>query len=65
MRQPDLPMVRCEGRPLADRGVHPRHTRLAVGAAATLATFVFETHEARDSDHTGNGRNALSGERGS
>jgi hypothetical protein len=28
-------------------GVHPRHARLAVGAAATLATFLLETHEAR------------------
>lgn len=47
------------------RGVHPRHARLAVGAAATLATFLFETHEARDSDHTGNGRDARSEKRGS
>lgn len=31
------------------KGVHPRHARLAVGAAATLATFLLETHEARDS----------------
>jgi hypothetical protein len=30
------------------KGVSPRHARLAVGAAATLATFLFETHEARE-----------------
>lgn len=30
------------------KGVHPRHARLAVGAAATLATFLLETHEERD-----------------
>lgn len=30
------------------KGVHPRHARLAVGAAATLATFLLETHAARD-----------------
>lgn len=29
------------------KGVHPRHARLAVGAAATLATFLLETHRAR------------------
>ena len=29
------------------RGVQPRHARLAVGAAATLATFLLETHEER------------------
>jgi hypothetical protein len=26
------------------RGLGPRHARLAVGAAGTLATFLFETH---------------------
>lgn len=30
------------------KGAHPRHARLAVGAAATLTTFLFETHNARD-----------------
>lgn len=30
------------------RAVHPRHARLVVGAAATLATFLYETHEARE-----------------
>jgi hypothetical protein len=30
------------------KGVHPRHARLAVGAAATLATFLLETHEVRE-----------------
>jgi hypothetical protein len=29
------------------RGLAPRHARLAVGAAATLATFLFETHVER------------------
>ena len=29
------------------RGLAPRHARLAVGAASTLALFLFETHEAR------------------
>jgi hypothetical protein len=29
------------------RGLGPRHARLAVGAATTLATFLFETHESR------------------
>ena len=26
------------------KGIQPRHARLAVGAAATLATFLLETH---------------------
>lgn len=29
------------------KGVGPRHARLAVGCATTLATFLFETHDAR------------------
>lgn len=29
------------------KGVHPRHARLAVGAAATLSVFLLETHEER------------------
>jgi len=29
-------------------GPSPRHARLAVGAASTLATFLFETHSERD-----------------
>jgi len=29
------------------RGLTPRHARLAVGAASTLAMFLFETHDAR------------------
>src|SRR5437762_13771247 len=29
------------------RGLQPRHARLAVGAATTLAQFLIETHEAR------------------
>lgn len=31
------------------KGLSPRHARLAVGAASTLAMFLFETHEARRS----------------
>src|SRR5947209_4893218 len=31
----------------AQRRLEPRHARLAVGAAATLATFLYETHETR------------------
>lgn len=31
------------------KGLHPRHARLAVGAASTLALFLIETHEARTS----------------
>jgi hypothetical protein len=31
----------------AKSGLTPRHARLAVGAAATLGVFLFETHEAR------------------
>jgi len=30
------------------RGLQPRHARLAVGAASTLAMFLIATHEARD-----------------
>jgi hypothetical protein len=32
----------------ANQRLTPRHARLAVGAAATLGVFLFETHEARD-----------------
>lgn len=35
------------GRGGAAKGMAPRHARLAVGAAATLATFLFETHNER------------------
>jgi len=35
------------GREPTAKGLQPRHTRLAVGAAATLVTFLFETHLAR------------------
>jgi hypothetical protein len=37
------------GRGARDQGVHPRHARLAVNAAVTLATFLLETHLARKS----------------
>jgi hypothetical protein len=32
----------------ATSGLKPRHARLAVGAAATLGVFLWETHEERD-----------------
>lgn len=35
------------GRPAGSNGLQPRHARLVVGAAATLATFLFESHSAR------------------
>ncbi|HZZ30473.1 MAG TPA: abortive infection family protein [Phenylobacterium sp.] len=31
------------------RGLTPRHARLAVGAASTLALFLFDTHQAHKS----------------
>lgn len=34
------------------RGLAPRHARLAVGAATTLAMFLFETHSARLKERT-------------
>ena len=34
------------------RGLAPRHARLAVGAASTLATFLFETYAARAAAHS-------------
>lgn len=33
----------------AKRRLTPRHARLAVGSAATLGVFLYETHEARNS----------------
>lgn len=36
------------GRGSDARGLGPRHARLAVGAASTLATFLFETHQDRE-----------------
>ena len=38
------------GRHGASGGLQPRHARLAVGAMATLAVFLFETHEARKTE---------------
>lgn len=35
------------------RGLTPRHARLAVGAATTVALFLFETHEARQAKSGG------------
>ena len=35
------------------RGLSPRHARLAVGAMATLAIFLFETYEARRTETAG------------
>lgn len=37
------------GKYAESKGLTPRHARLAVGAAATLATFLFETHQATKS----------------
>jgi hypothetical protein len=34
------------------QGLHPRHARLAVGAAAALVTFLFETHVANPHQFT-------------
>ena len=36
------------GRTAQSASLSPRHARLAVGAAATLATFLFETHQERN-----------------
>ena len=35
------------GKPMGAGGLRPRHARLAVGAASTLAAFLFETYEQR------------------
>ncbi len=35
------------GKHSKEKGLSPRHARLAVGTAATLAMFLFETHEER------------------
>lgn len=35
-----------------NRGIQPRHARLATGVAATLASFLFETHLERNIAHT-------------
>jgi hypothetical protein len=35
------------GKPMGAGGLRPRHARLAVGAASTLAAFLFETYEHR------------------
>lgn len=35
------------GRRASSKGLQPRHARLAAGAASTLATFLWETHEER------------------
>jgi len=37
------------GREANIRGLQPRHAKLAVGAASTLAVFLFETHQVRAS----------------
>jgi hypothetical protein len=36
------------GRAAGSKSLQPRHARLAVGAASTLAVFMIETHEARE-----------------
>ena len=38
------------GRSARARGVQPRHAKLAIGSAATLATFLLETHLERKAD---------------
>lgn len=38
------------GKTSGHRGLHPRHARLAVGCAATFATFLFDTYQHRQSD---------------
>lgn len=35
------------GRAFGTKGLQPRHAKLAVGAASTLAVFLFETHKTR------------------
>lgn len=35
------------GKSIKAKGLEPRHARLAVGAVATLVTFLFETHQLR------------------
>lgn len=40
------------GRSPGARGLGARHAKLAVGAAATLAVFLFETHEERPAEGT-------------
>jgi len=35
------------GKAAGTKGLQPRHARLAVGAASTLAVFLFQTHKAR------------------
>lgn len=41
------------GRSAQTGGLEPRHARLAVSSAATLATFLFETYEARTAGDQG------------
>ena len=38
------------GRSARTKGVQPRHAKLAIGAAATLATFLLETHLERGAE---------------
>ncbi len=45
------------GKAGATRGLSARHARLAVGSAATLATFLLETHEARGGSRSNNDSN--------
>lgn len=39
------------GKTAQSRGLLPRHAKLAVGSASTLAVFLLETHEDRPKDH--------------
>lgn len=38
------------GRPASSKGLRPRHAKLAVGAASTLAVFLVETHRERQEE---------------
>ena len=40
------------GKDAKSKGLEPRHAKLAVGAASTLAVFLVETHNARPSDRS-------------
>ena len=39
------------GKEATFKGLQPRHSKLAVGAATTLAVFLFETHNMRKEKH--------------
>ena len=43
-------MARAMGNMQKAKGLEPRHAKLAVGAASTLAVFLVKTHNARRPD---------------